>query len=70
MDKYQQLSLINKEKQKELDDINIMCKSLNNSEDEIHDKIKIVYNSLDKLNREYNNIIETYSHIIRSSVDK
>ena len=70
MDKYQQLSSINKEKQKELDDINVMCKSLNVSENEIREKIKIVYNSLDKLNREYNNIIETYSHIIRSSIEK
>lgn len=68
MDTYQKLNAINESKQKALDDIKSICVSLNRAEDALHEKIKLRYQELESLNRDYNNIIETYSHIVRSSI--
>ena len=68
MDTYQQLSSINESKQKSIDDIKNISKTLDRAEDTLREKIILRYQELDTLKREFNNIIETYSNIIRSSV--
>lgn len=68
MDEYQQLSSINESKQKSINEIKNISKSLDRAEDVLREKIILRYHELDTLNREFNNIIETYGNIVRSSV--
>ena len=68
MDAYQELNVINESKQKELDEFKNIHNALNKAEDALREKIILRYQELEMLSRDYNNIIETYSHIIRSSI--
>jgi hypothetical protein len=65
---YKKLNIINEGNHKELDELKNMCISLDKAEDDLREKIVLKYQELEKLKHAFNNIIETYSHIIRSSV--
>ena len=68
MNEYQQLSSINESKQRSIDEIKNISRSLDQAEDALREKIILRYQELDTLKREFNNIIETYNNIIRSSI--
>jgi hypothetical protein len=68
MDAYQSLSVINEDKQKNLNAMKSACSSLDNAERALKEKIDFRYRELESLKKEYNNIVETYGHIIRSFV--
>ena len=64
---YKPLSIINNHLQQNLNEIKTSLKSLNNTEDILLEKIKMKYQDLRVLNREYTNIVDTYTQIIRAS---
>ena len=70
MDNYQKLNKINETKQKTLDEIKNICQSLDKAEDALREKIQLRQTELLALNKDFNNIIETYNHIISSSINK
>lgn len=70
MDDYQRLNNINQDKQNVLDEIKSTNIALNKAEDALRDKINLRKHELNILKKDYNNMIETYTHIIRASVNK
>jgi hypothetical protein len=67
-DKYHSLNTINTNKQKKLNAIKSACVSLDNVERSLREKIEFKRTELENLQKDYNNVIETYSHIIRTFV--
>lgn len=70
MDEYKRLSTINQDKQQALDEIKNICTALDKAEDALREKISLRKNELMSLKKDYSNMIETYTHIIRASVKK
>jgi len=64
---YKNMSMISDKNQNVLYEIKEADTTLNAAEDILRDKIQLKYQQLDNLNREFTNIMETYSQIIRSS---
>lgn len=67
-DKYHSLNTINTDKQKKLNAMKSACISLDNVERTLREKIDYKRTELENLQKDYNNVIETYSHIIRTFV--
>ena len=70
MDDYQKLNNINADKQKQLNSIKNICSSLDNAENSLREKKELRYRELESLSKDYSNIVETYSHIIRSFIGR
>lgn len=62
---YKNLSTNNNKNQAALYEIKNLNLSLNTSEDLIKEKIRLRYQELDTLNKEYTSIMEIYAQIIR-----
>jgi len=66
-DIYKNMSMVSDKNQNVLYEIKEADATLNAAEDILRDKIQLKYQQLDNLNKEFTNIMETYSQIIRSS---
>jgi len=62
------LRTINIKNQTIVDELKNMCVSINNAEDVLREKIRLIYSELNTLNKDYIHIMEMYSQIIKSSV--
>lgn len=70
MENYQKLNTCNQDKQKVISNIKSTCNTLDKAEDILREKISLRKHELSTLKRDFNNMIETYTHIIRASVKK
>lgn len=68
MDEYQKLKQHNSMKQDVLNELKKTFQKLDNEEDLLREKIEFTRNDLEKLNDEFNKIIESYSHIVKSFI--
>jgi predicted nucleic acid-binding Zn-ribbon protein len=68
MDEYQKLKHHNSMKQDSLNDLKKTFQILNNEEDLLREKIEYTHNDLKKLDDDFNKIIETYSHIVKTFI--
>jgi hypothetical protein len=69
MNEYQKLIAMCDVNYKKLDHIRNKNVAMNTLEDSLYEKIEIKCHDLELLKHEYNNIIETYGHIVRCSVN-
>lgn len=68
MDDYQKLKQHNSMKQDNLNELKKTYQMINNEEDQLREKIEFTRDDLERLDNEFNKIIETYSHIVKSFV--
>ena len=66
MEAYQKFMKINEVNQSVIDDTRRTYLNIDKEEESLREVISFHHNELDNLNKEYNNIIETYCNIIRS----
>ena len=70
MNNYNELTTINDNKQKAIDEIRSTCTSLNKSEDALREKIALRKEELNIYIKDFTSIIDTYNQIIKSSHHK
>ena len=66
MEQYQEILNICMAKQKEIEQLQNICQTLNNNEDVLYNKIISYHDELDTIKLEYNKTIELYKKIIKN----